>query len=252
MKTFGYVTLLSLAMAPGLASSEEIRGFDPTRSCLEVLSNTGGSTDQFMIAAWVFGYLAAQDETLRPVTIENNKVVLGNLTKACVSSGGKSLLELVTASKAENDEAGPVAGSEAEARALLMQCLKPGADRHALTWALVPRPEEVRAVYGEPLATKMIDTYAAQLTRSVAIAPKPGQTELLTWQATTDDLKGGAAMLDEFPGGYRDVAGYFRGGHPIVRFKFVAPGESLGMAYDGLIHVGGRWVWMPKPWRSLD
>ena len=33
---------------------------------------------------------------------------------------------------------------------------------------------------------------------------------------------------------------------------FVEPGESLGLAFDGLIFVNGRWVLMPKPWRVLE
>jgi hypothetical protein len=27
--------------------------------------------------------------------------------------------------------------------------------------------------------------------------------------------------------------------------------SRLGMAFDGLVHVNGRWVLMPKPWRAL-
>lgn len=255
MKSLGCASILTLLIAPGQLASEEIKGFDPTRSCIEVLSNTGGATDQFMIAAWVFGYLASQNEMVRTVDISQSQIVLGNIAKACTDSGGKSLLELVMANKpakSPDDDNAPAAGSEAEARALLMQFLQPNADRHALTWALVPSHEEVRAVYAEPLATKMIATYDEHLTRSVAIGPKPGQSNLLTWYATTGALKRGSDMLDEFPGGYRDVVGYFNGDHPIVRFKFVEQGATLGMAFDGLIYVGGRWVWMPKPWRSLD
>jgi len=259
MKALYYAPLLALFLVPGTAPAEEINGFDPTRSCSEVLGSTRGSTDQFMIAAWVFGYLAAQNEIMRPVSIANNQAVLGNLIKACADSGGKSLLDLVKANKPSEApagnagaETGPAAGSEAEARALLSQFLQPNFDRHALTWSLKANPEEVREVYAEPLATKLIATYDQQLTQNVAIGPKPGQTNLLTWFATTDSLKRGGRMLEEFPGGYGKVAGYFKGNHPIVRFKFVEQGETLGMAFDGLIYVGGRWVWMPKPWRSLD
>jgi len=253
MKSLGYLSLFISFAMPIPALSEDINGFDPSRSCVEVLSNTGGTTDQFMIASWVFGYLAAQDDTLRPVSIDNNKVVLQNLTKACIDSGGASLIDLVAGDKGRAKPAkGADAGSEAAARALLSQFLDPGSDRYALTQAILPRPEDIRAVYGEPLASNMIATYEKHLTANVAISPKEGQTQLLMWYASTDGLKRGSEMLREFPGGYGDVRGYFQGDHPIVRFKFVSPGEKLGMAYDGLIHVNGRWVWMPKPWRSLD
>jgi hypothetical protein len=58
-------------------------------------------------------------------------------------------------------------------------------------------------------------------------------------------------VAGEFPGGYAQVAQYIVKDVPIVRFKFVKPGETMGMAFDGLIHVNGRWVFMPKPWNGL-
>jgi hypothetical protein len=35
----------------------------------------------------------------------------------------------------------------------------------------------------------------------------------------------------------------------VYRWKFTKPGETLGMAFDGLYQINGRWVLMPKPWR---
>ena len=46
-------------------------------------------------------------------------------------------------------------------------------------------------------------------------------------------------MLAEFPGGYKAVLPHLKPGNAIVRFKFVKPGETHGMAFDGLIHVNG-------------
>ena len=247
MKSIFYTSILTLAMLPAMGQAEDINGFDPLDSCVEILSNTGGTTDQFMIAAWVFGYLAAKQDDARPVHIENNKVILQNVTKACIESGGSSLLELVDASRKSTGT-----GSEAEARQMLSQFLQPGADRAALTWKLKPTDADVRAVYAEPLAGRMIENYNAMFTPGTAIGPNEGQTEILTWHATTKQLRDGMPVLDDFPGGYGEVRQYLLGEFPIVRFKFVKPGESLGMAFDGLIHVNGRWVLMPKPWRSLD
>jgi hypothetical protein len=36
-----------------------------------------------------------------------------------------------------------------------------------------------------------------------------------------------------------------------VRWKFVKPGETIGMAYDGLVFVNGHWAWFPKAWHAL-
>ena len=48
-----------------------------------------------------------------------------------------------------------------------------------------------------------------------------------------------------------DVLDYFVSDVPIGRFKFVEQGETLGLAFDGLIFVNDHWVFMPKPWRAL-
>ncbi len=85
------------------------------------------------------------------------------------------------------------------------------------------------------------------------IAPLPGQTRLLLFSATTDDLRtwrGDAA--DHFPGGYQQVADKFRSGLTIYAFKFVEPQRDIGMSYNGLIYVNGRWRFFPKPWRVAE
>jgi hypothetical protein len=131
---------------------------------------------------------------------------------------------------------------QAQGKALLIKFLDPAADRAA----------DIRAVYAEPLASKLIAGYAQMHQAGAAIGPKPGQTELLYVYATTGQLKTGAPVAGEFPGGYAQVKQYILKDVPIVRFKFVSPGETTGMAYDGLVHVNGRWVFMPKPWRGLE
>ncbi|MDU8926852.1 hypothetical protein RXV86_05610 [Alisedimentitalea sp. MJ-SS2] len=249
MKTICYAALLSCSFGAQAAQADSINGFDPSKPCVQILSNTGGTTDQFMIAAWVFGYLASQNGAIRPVTIENNKIILKNLTEACIERSDKSLLDLVKISRAGADQG---KGTEADARAMLEEFLKPGNDLARMTRNLLPRSELVRQVYGEPLATRMMEMYDAALTPDVKIAPKLGQTDLLMTYATTGALKQGAPELGEFPGGYKKVLPFIKADVPIVRFKFVKPGETLGMAYDGLVYVGGQWVWMPKPWRALE
>ena len=54
-----------------------------------------------------------------------------------------------------------------------------------------------------------------------------------------------------FPGGYKRVVQFMKPGIPIVRFKFVKPGDRIGLAFDGLVYVNGRWALMPKPYRAL-
>ena len=42
-----------------------------------------------------------------------------------------------------------------------------------------------------------------------------------------------------------------KSGLTVYAFKFVKPGETLGMAFDGLVWVNGHFAIFPKPWRFL-
>lgn len=243
------ITSICAAMIATMPVSVQAQGvgFDPRQSCGQLLSGTSDE-DRMMIAAWTFGFLASNNGDARPVDRQNNETLLGNIERACATNPGMTLLDLVGASK---KAPATQPGSEAEARALLMKFYAPDADHRALTQALAPTAEDIRTVYKEPLASALIESYAQAFTADVAFSPKPDHNDILLVHATTRNLVNGDAVLREFPGGYKDVLQYFRADVPIVRFKFVTSGETLGLAFDGLIHVNGRWVIMPKPWRSL-
>lgn len=190
------------------------------------------------------------------------------------------LLLVVSGCKKENKEAAPAAGeiapatekaaapakpapapapkksafpaTEAGAKALLEQFLKPGADHAALSMQLKPTSADYRAVFAsEEHAAKAEQAYAGLwgMVQKRPIQPKAGQTELLLWSATTDELKQGTGNAGKFPGGYNKAAPHLKPGLTVYRFKFVEPGKTLGMAFDGLYNLDGRWVLMPKPWR---
>ncbi|WP_457649053.1 hypothetical protein [Profundibacter sp.] len=240
-------SLLLAAVAALAVTGAEAQGFDPEQPCTDILRDADETT-LAMVGAWTSGYLASQQSDARPVDLANVRVILGNLGKAC--KPGKSLLDLVGGSSKQ--DAGPAAGSEAEARALLMRFFDPNEDLVALTGALLPKPEDVRAVYSDPLASKMIETYAAALKPGIKFGPKPEHDDLYMVYTTTAKLVAGDPVMDEFPGGYRKVVQYFKADVPIVRFKFVRKGETSGLAFDGLVFVNDHWVLLPKPWRSLD
>ena len=137
------------------------------------------------------------------------------------------------------------------ARALLSDFLKPGADVASMSKMLRPTSSDYEAVFEPATAKKVQAVYdKAWDSNLIVVSPKPGQTRLLLFSASTDDLNkwtGNAAK--EFPGGYERLAGRFQRGLTIYRFKFTEPTQPLGMAYDGLVYVNGRWRIFPKPWR---
>lgn len=144
-------------------------------------------------------------------------------------------------------------GTEAGARALLSQFL-PGssANTSAAMKRLRPTAADYRAVYQEPLAARLEEAHKPLWESGEVIRGKSDQTELTLVFAKTDDLMDGQPVLREFPGGYSKVVDKMRRGVPIVRFKFTRPGNTQGMAFEGLVYVNGRWLFMPRPWRALD
>lgn len=143
-------------------------------------------------------------------------------------------------------------GTPEGARALLAAFTAPGANTTALSAALRPTAADYAAVFTADAATKAEQTYApAWDAGQMHIAPKEGQTEVQLNSATTDQIKAGDPAAQEFPGGYAEIGAQLQPGVTLYRFKFVEPGKDLGMAFDGLAHVNGRWVIFPKPWRAL-
>jgi hypothetical protein len=143
-------------------------------------------------------------------------------------------------------------GTAEGAKALLGEFLKPNANRPGLTRALKPTAAEYAAVFEGDNATKAATAYEKLWNDPRAvIGADPANTELLVWSATTDELKSGTGEANHFPGGYKQVAQHLKSGLTMYRWKFVKPGEKLGMAYDGLVYVNGRWTWFPKPWRAV-
>jgi hypothetical protein len=235
-------------------------GFDPEMSCEEALYGSNVVSRTYA-SAWVMGYLAAKTGTAPEVNEFSITDQMDILAGVCDDDRGQSLRELadtidipvMTMAEPEGDEppAGPPPGSEADARRLLSEFLVPGADLAALTYSLKPERQDILAVYEEPLASKLVATYDRLFTPTTALGPSPGQDSILIFYSTTGALKGGDPMLREFPGGYRKVVEYMIPDYPVIRFKFVKSGETLGMASDGLIFVNDHWVLMPKPWKSL-
>jgi hypothetical protein len=142
--------------------------------------------------------------------------------------------------------------TEAGAKALLSEFLKPGADLKALSKQLQPTKADYETVFDASLAQKLYDLYQPAWEAGVlVIAPKAGQTELLLQNVPSSEIRQwserAAAIL---PGGYRQISANIKDGYTIYTFKFVKPGEQLGMAFDGLSFVNGHWCIFPKPWRA--
>lgn len=143
-------------------------------------------------------------------------------------------------------------GTTEGAKALLGSLLAAGADHIAISKALRPRAEDYAKVFKGPAAEQAKAGYAAPWDAgAIVVKPKPGQTTLRLFQATSEQLAAGGPEASAFPGGYGKIKDHLQPGFTWYRFKFVEPGKELGMAFDGLVYVGDHWALFPKPWRVL-
>jgi hypothetical protein len=161
-------------------------------------------------------------------------------------------LSVVACKKSGSDATSKYPGTEDGAKQLLTD-LRTSNDARGMTLALKPSSDDYRAVFVDDAAAKAESAYDKLWSDpKTVIAASPANTELKLYKATTDDLqKWTAAAEADFPGGYKRVAARYKPGLTLYRWKYVKPGEQLGMAFDGLVHVNGHWAWFPKPWRAL-
>jgi hypothetical protein len=116
---------------------------------------------------------------------------------------------------------------------------------------LRPRPEDYARVFQAPYVEAARRVYDA-----LFLAPRPlergaHQTVLRLSMATASELREFGPETCEFPGGYADILDLLLPESLWVHWKYVAPGSSSGMSYDGLTRLEDRWVWFPKPYRFL-
>ena len=122
-------------------------------------------------------------------------------------------------------------------------------DAPSLPWK--PNPEDYATVFTPAVAEGVKLVYDAMWEEPPELFARPGQS-IVRVQAAWSHEVGNAESASDFPGGYSQIVQHLRPHVPWVCFTFTEPGEVIGMAYDGLVYLDGRWVWFPKPWRAID
>jgi len=134
---------------------------------------------------------------------------------------------------------------------LLVTEIMTTSDRAGLLKKLEPTKADLEALF-EPGSVASVEAHVAKMFAGIGeVGPQAGQTEVLFSSATTEDFVGATDAAKKFPGGHGRVAAKLEPGVTWYAWKYVKPGETTGMAFDGLTHVNGRWVWVPKPFRAL-
>ena len=82
--------------------------------------------------------------------------------------------------------------------------------------------------------------------------PGDGATRVQLVVARAADLGAGGPAASGFPGGYQQLADRLAPDELWVSWQLIAPGETTGVQFDGLVYLDGRFAWFPKPWRALS
>ena len=144
-------------------------------------------------------------------------------------------------------------GTEDGAKALLESAQKKDANLTEMSKSLRPSAADYSAIFVDDVVGMAKTKYEEHWTNEdYVLEVKEGQTELLLWKATREQLLNGSGDVAEFPSGYKKVAEKLRPGLTFYRFKFVKPGDKHGMTYDGLVFVNGHWVMVSKPYRVIE
>ena len=161
-----------------------------------------------------------------------------------VASDDRPRLESAAASPPDTPAPSP--------EALLRTFLDRQADPAKLSFALRPDTADYEAVFAGTVAMTALASYEPAWDQGrIFVQPKPGQTEVKIFSATTEQLRQGTGDARLFPQAYRQAATVMRPGLTHYGFRFVEPGETRGTVYFGLLFVNGRWMLFPKPWWAV-
>lgn len=137
-----------------------------------------------------------------------------------------------------------------EARPLLQALLGP--DRFEAHVRLVPHMPEYEQIFTGHMAGIVRRAYEFRPIMPLESYAKPEQTEILIGGSLAETLGTDPAASPFFANGWKWFLPHLVPGRMWLGWKYVKKGARLGMAYDGLVRVDKRWVWVPKPWRVVE
>ncbi len=107
-----------------------------------------------------------------------------------------------------------------------------------------PTESALNEIAANAEALEKLQAYAESVYKDLDGAPalaRPDQTEIIVFGPALEDL----------PGGYSSVREHFKSEAKFYGFKYVVPGETSGMSFDGVFEVEGKWYFLPKAHRAF-
>ena len=117
---------------------------------------------------------------------------------------------------------------------------------------LRPTAADHRLVFTEAVADDAARLYAAFWEEPWhAQVPTGDRSRTLCHLAPAGMLADDNELSRPFPLGYRQVAPLLQPSRVWATWKYVAPGSTSGLAFDGLVWCDDHWSWFPRPYRVL-
>lgn len=117
---------------------------------------------------------------------------------------------------------------------------------------LRPRDDDYSKVFRGPSAERARQAYESLWSRGLNMDfPTSSQSEILCHVAPAGMFAERNELSNPFPAGYFTIAEQLNPHRIWVTWQYRRPGDSAGLAYDGLVWVDDHWSWFPKPYRYL-
>jgi len=121
-----------------------------------------------------------------------------------------------------------------------------------VTRLLIPQDADYEKVFVGRAVSAAHEAYTTLWSAPLDLTyPTAEQSSVRCFVAPAGMLGEENELSHEFPGGYRKLARWLNPHNVWVRWKYVRPGETSGLAYDGLVWCEDHWAWFPKPYRLL-
>ncbi len=116
---------------------------------------------------------------------------------------------------------------------------------------LRPRDDDYAKVFVRDTVGPARQQYARNWKTGIGFRRPTGRPNLRVHLTPAGALADDNAVSHSFPGGYRSVAGLLVPTRVWAAWRYLSPGQSAGLSYDGLVWCDDHWAFFPKPYRVL-
>ncbi|MGK3207314.1 hypothetical protein [Amycolatopsis sp. MEPSY49] len=116
---------------------------------------------------------------------------------------------------------------------------------------LRPRDADYAKVFVRDTVEPARQHYERNWTTGIGFRRPTGRPNLRVHLAPAGALADDNPMSRPFPGGYRSVADLLVPTRVWAAWRYLSPGQSAGLSYDGLAWCDDHWAFFPKPYRVL-